>query len=143
MQSGRTRRNGLQQACPASSFRCPSDVHSSEFGEHSLFPLHTVVHICRKSDYIFGLACYWGSDVVLLSGIFAPEGVAGLDLSTAFTPTAVAGGVARVGGRGWSGYSVAVLVGGAAMSRYMVCWPRFGFAGLLDVLCSREPEGVF
>ena len=46
-----------------------------------------------------------GSDDVLSPGVFAPEGVAYLDLPTAFAPTAVAGGVARVGGRGWSGYS--------------------------------------
>jgi len=51
LQSGRTGRNELQQACPASSFGCPSDVHSSECGERSLFPLRTVVHISyRKSD---------------------------------------------------------------------------------------------
>ena len=38
---------------------------------------------------------------------------------------------------------MAVLVGGAATSRYVVCWPPFGFAGLLGVLCNREPEDVF
>ena len=37
---------------------------------------------------------------------------------------------------------MAVLVGGAAMSWYVVCWLPFGFAGVLDVLCSREPEDV-
>ena len=84
-------------------FRCLSDVCSSECGERSLFPLHTVAHIsCKKSD--FGLACYWGSDVVLLSGAFILEGVACLDLSTVFAPMAVARSVSHVGGRGWSGY---------------------------------------
>ena len=37
---------------------------------------------------------------------------------------------------------MAVLVGGAATSLYMVCWLPFGFAGLLDVHCSCELEDV-
>ena len=106
LQSGRTGRSGLQQACPASSFRCLSNVCPSKCGECSLFPLHTVAHIsCKKSDRLnFGLACYWTSDVVLSSGVFVLEGVACLDLSTVFAPMAVARGVSYLGGRGWSGY---------------------------------------
>ena len=58
LQSGRTGRSGLQQACPASSFRCLSNVCPSKCGECSLFPLHTVAHIsCKKSDRLDFWTC--------------------------------------------------------------------------------------
>lgn len=39
-------------------------------------------------------------------------------------------------------FVVAVLVGGAARTRSLVCWLPSGFADLLDVRCSHGPGGV-